>query len=276
MPPLESRDATLQISDVSRTAGVSVSTVRVWEAQGLLTPTYTASGRRAYRQADVETAISIKHMRATQGMKISEIKSVLANMTVDVGAESQSENGEPQSEFGAELRRLRLARKLTIKAVAKALDVDASLLASVERTSLGIDIPLLKRLSSFYDVTLEHLMGVDSPSPDREIVMREHGVVLPRLGLGVVIERLGSGQDMMDCQRWRVDPGIHSNGSYRHEGEEFLSVVSGAFEITIDNSRVHVLTAGDTMYFRSNMLHAWRNPSNDVAEVLWICVGNTF
>lgn len=273
---LEPRDATLQISDVSRNAGVSVSTIRVWESQGLLTPIYTSSGRRAYRQADVETAVAIKRMRTVQGMKISEIKKALETLPRDDADDQSADEPDQQSEFGAELRRLRLERKLTIKAVAEELDADPSVLASIERTSLGVDIPLLKRLSTFYGVTLERVMGVEATSPDREIVTREQGVVLPRLGLGVHIERLGSGQDGMDCQRWKVDPGVHSNGSYRHEGEEFLTVVSGAFEITIENSRVHLLTPGDTIYFRSNMLHSWRNPGKTVAEMLWICVGNTF
>ncbi|MDH2400151.1 helix-turn-helix domain-containing protein [Bradyrhizobium sp. SSUT18] len=97
------------------------------------------------------------------------------------GEESSVEESETQSEFGAELRRLRLARKLTIRAVAEALDIHASLLASVEKTSLGVDIPLLKRLASFYEVTLEQIMGIEPTAPDREIVTREQAAA-PRLG----------------------------------------------------------------------------------------------
>jgi mannose-6-phosphate isomerase-like protein (cupin superfamily) len=139
-------------------------------------------------------------------------------------------------------------------------------------------MPLLKRLANFYGVTLNNLMGVElAPErSDREIVMRDHGVLLPRLGLGVQMERLGSGRDVMNCKRWWVEPGIHSNGSYRHEGEEFLVVVAGEFEITIDNSRVHRLTKGDTIYFRSNMFHSWRNPGRETAELIWIGVGDSF
>ncbi|MET4121819.1 hypothetical protein ABIB85_008262 [Bradyrhizobium sp. JR1.5] len=86
-------------------------------------------------------------------MKIPEMKTTLASMPRDDGEDSSVEESETQSEFGAELRRLRLACKLTIRAVAEALDIHASLLASVEKTSLGVDIPLLKRLASFYEVT---------------------------------------------------------------------------------------------------------------------------
>jgi DNA-binding transcriptional MerR regulator/mannose-6-phosphate isomerase-like protein (cupin superfamily) len=277
---LDSKEAaTLQISDVARHAGVSPSTIRVWEQQNLLTPTYTQTGRRAYSHSDVETAIAIKRMRAVEGMKIAEIKQALANQepsSTDTVANEGDK--EPASVVGENLRRLRQARRLTIRSVAELVDTDPSVLASIERTSLGINMPLLKRLANFYGVTLNNLMGVElAPErSDREIVMRDHGVLLPRLGLGVQMERLGSGRDVMNCKRWWVEPGIHSNGSYRHEGEEFLVVIAGEFEITIDNSRVHRLTKGDTIYFRSNMFHSWRNPGRETAELIWIGVGDSF
>ena len=273
---VDASEAILRISDISHHAGVSVSTVRVWEAQGLLSPVYTPTGHRTYRQGDLDTAIAIKRMRTIEGMNIPKIKAALALGAQDELAAGSGKGADAPSEFGAELRRLRLERRLTIKAVAEALDIRPSLLASVERTSLSVDIPLLKRLSGFYGLALEQIMGVEPVAPDKELVMREHGVVLARLGLGVQIERLGSGRDLMDCQRWKVDPGVHSNGSYRHEGEEFLTVVSGEFEVTIENTRVHLLTKRDTIYFKSNLLHSWRNPGREVAELIWVCVGDTF
>lgn len=277
---LDTREQTnLRISDVSRHAGVSVSTIRVWEEQNLLTPSYTESGRRTYRQADVETAIAIKRMRTLRGMKIPEIKAALAAQNL-MGTETLGEEVEKEipSEVGTNLRKLRQSRRLTIRKVAEIVDVDPSLLASVERTSLGVDMPLLKRLANFYGVTLNKLMGVDlsAATSDSEILMRDHGVLLPRLGLGVQMERLCSGHGIMACKRWRVEPGIHSNGAYRHEGEEFLIVIAGEFEVTIENSRINHLTKGDSLYFRSNLFHSWRNPGQETAELIWIGVGDSF
>ncbi|HEY0219147.1 MAG TPA: MerR family transcriptional regulator [Afipia sp.] len=268
----------LRISDVSRHAGVSVSTIRVWEEQNLLAPSYTESGRRAYTQSDIETAIAIKRMRSIDGMRIPEIKAALANQQSQGVGIYEPSGRDLSSEVGSNLRQLRQARRLTIKRVAEMVDVDPSRLASIERTSLGMDMPLLKRLAGFYGVTLNNLMGVDltASTSDDEIVMRDHGVFLPRLGLGVQMERLCTGHGIMACKRWKVEPGIHSNGSYRHEGEEFLVVIEGEFEITIENSRVHHLTKGDTLYFRSHLFHSWRNPGREAAELIWIGVGNSF
>jgi DNA-binding transcriptional MerR regulator/mannose-6-phosphate isomerase-like protein (cupin superfamily) len=268
--------AFLQISDVARLAAVSISTIRVWEARGLIAPTYTSTGRRSYRQADVGIAVAIKRMRSVQGMKIPEIKAALVAQDRDPASPKDERPATTPASVGMLLQRLRQTRRLTIRRVASAIGVDPAILASIERTSLGLDIPILKRLAGFYEVTLNEVMGVAATPADREILTRERGVILPSLGIGVQIERLGSGQDIMDCQRWRVEPGIHSNGSYRHEGEEFLAVVAGEFEITIADSRVHLLTVGDTIYFRSNIPHSWRNPGREVAELIWTCVGDSF
>jgi DNA-binding transcriptional MerR regulator/mannose-6-phosphate isomerase-like protein (cupin superfamily) len=277
-PPSNKEPAPLRISDISRHAGVSISTIRVWEEQKLLSPVYTDTGRRTYRQSDLELAIAIKRMRTLDGMKISEIKAALeAQPPAPADASGEAEEAESASEVGTHLRRLRQARRMTIKAVAELVGIDPSVLASVERTSLGIDIPMLKRLAGFYGVTLNTIMGLEpAASSDRELVSRDHGIPLPRLGLGVQMERLCSGGDIMACKRWLVEPGINSNGAYRHEGEEFLVVIAGEFEITIDHSRVHLLTAGDTIYFRSNLFHSWRNPGKVTAELIWIAVGDSF
>jgi mannose-6-phosphate isomerase-like protein (cupin superfamily) len=163
-----------------------------------------------------------------------------------------------------------------LKEVAEAVDLTPTELASIERTSMGLDIPALKRLATFFGTTLNGIMGAASPSDGQEIVMRDGGVLLPRLGIGLKIERFGSGSDMMDCQRWTIDPGVGSNGSYRHEGEEFIAVLAGTFEITLAEERVYVLTSGDTIYFKSGVPHSWRNPGMIKTEMIWICAGHSF
>jgi transcriptional regulator with XRE-family HTH domain len=263
----------MKISDVSRLAQISASTLRVWEEKGFITPTYSENGTRHYSEADVEIALRIKRMRSVSRMSIPAIRDALDNgiLTVKVG-----EHNADVPQIGPSLRALRLGKRLRIKEAAAAVGIDPSTLASLERTSMGIDIPLLQKLARFYGVTLNEVMGVDEAATGEETVMRGRGVVLPRLGAGLRIERLGSGKDIMDCQRWSIEPGVHSNGSYRHEGEEFLIVVRGQFEVTIENERVHVLSGGDSMYFRSDLNHGWRNPGAETCELIWICVGNSF
>jgi len=80
----------------------------------------------------------------------------------------------------------------------------------------------------------------------------------------------------MDCQRFTLSPGAGSRGQYSHEGEEFIHVLSGRFEITLDGRQRYQLNAGDSMYFESTSLHAWVNPGSETTMLLWINTPPTF
>src|SRR5438093_10414589 len=58
--------------------------------------------------------------------------------------------------------------------------------------------------------------------------------------------------------------------------EEFIHVLSGRFEITLDGRQRYQLNAGDSMYFESTSLHAWVNPGSETTMLLWINTPPTF
>src|SRR5438034_3645212 len=66
------------------------------------------------------------------------------------------------------------------------------------------------------------------------------------LGDGVKIEQLAEGRCAMDCQRFTLSPGAGSRGQYSHEGEEFIHVLSGRFEITLDGRQRYQLDRKST------------------------------
>ncbi len=96
------------------------------------------------------------------------------------------------------------------------------------------------------------------------------------LGKGIKVEQLAEGQWTMECQRFIVRPGAGSEGPYAHAGEEFIYVLAGQFEITLDGRERHRLGAGDSAYFKSSSHHAWRNPGTKTAVLLWINTPPTF
>ena len=67
-----------------------------------------------------------------------------------------------------------------------------------------------------------------------------------------------------------------SGESYAHEGEEFLHVLRGEFEIWLGSKEHHVLKTGDSLYFDSSTPHRWRNPGRTETQLLWINTPPTF
>jgi mannose-6-phosphate isomerase-like protein (cupin superfamily) len=98
----------------------------------------------------------------------------------------------------------------------------------------------------------------------------------PTLGSGLRIEQLATGRDMMDCQRWYIEPGVGSHGAYEHDGEEFIYVLLGRFQIAIEGRDMVTLNQGESIYFRSNLRHSWQNPGQTTTVVLWVNTPPTF
>lgn len=265
----------LKISDVSRLTGVPVSTLRVWGEHGLLSPVFTPKGYRIYNEAHVKQAADIKRMRTLQGLSLTAIKAALlddsSTARTDGAGGDTAEEIRPEYSIGARLRNLRRTARLTIREVAQKTGVNPTVLASIERTSLGVHIPEVKALAEFYSVTLTSLMAERLTEHNSETVTTSAGGrILPTLGKGLRIEQLATGRDMMDCQRWFIEPGINSHGAYNHDGEEFVYVLLGEFEITIEETRVHRLRQGESVYFKSNWKHSWYNPGQTTAVLLWV------
>ena len=73
---------------------------------------------------------------------------------------------------------------------------------------------------------------------------------------------------MMDCHRFVLAPGAASEGAYRHEGEEFMHVLSGRLELVLDSDQFFDLGPGDSLYFDSRIGHAYISTSRQLAKTI--------
>jgi quercetin dioxygenase-like cupin family protein len=80
----------------------------------------------------------------------------------------------------------------------------------------------------------------------------------------------------MESHLFRIAPGAGSGEPYAHEGEEFLYILRGKLEISLDEGKPYRLRAGDSFYFESNIPHRWLNPGKREACVLWVNIPPTF
>ncbi len=261
----ESRSKVLKISDLSRLTGIPVSTLRHWCDQNLLTPHVTPKGHRYFEQRHVAEVNTIQRLRKVQGLSITAVKSAIPAPAV------MPEPNETRNTVGEHLRRLRLAAKLTLRELSSRTGIEQSVLASIERTSLGVNIPEAKELARFFGVTLTELMANDTENSQKPVFTPASGGPLqPTLGSGIRIEQMASGRGMMDCQRWFIEPGINSHGAYEHDGEEFIYVLYGQLSIQIEGEEPRLLSQGESIYFRSTLKHAWSNPGRTTTILLWV------
>lgn len=263
-----------KVAEAARLAGVSASTLRLWESQGLVVPFRSETGHRQYSAEDVARLKRISWFRAERGLNPAAIREALE--TEDAGA-SGADSGEQiaSSGLGRKLRALRHAAGKTLEQVAAEMGMTSSTLSTLERTSQGVSFKTLHDLADYYGTTVSRLSGEEREDVSALIRAREWRV-WPATTPGVTVQLLAEGKTMMDCHRFVLAPGAASEGAYRHEGEEFIHVLSGRLELVLDSDQFFDLLPGDLLYFESRRYHSWRNRYDGETILLWINTPPTF
>lgn len=271
-PPLpDDGGRELYIKQVTEMTGIPASTLRLWERQGLLAPGRTPAGYRIYSYADVERCRRIRDLTADGRTSPAMILRVLG------AAEGQPppETPPPHGGLGFRLRRLRGERGVSLRDLAAQTGLSASYISSIERGLGHPSVAALQKLTAALGTSLVALLGDEATDGDDPVVRRgrRRRVNLPTPG--VELEQLTAREDMLEPSLMRIAPGAGSSDAYAHDGEEFIYVLAGRFELTLEGA-THVLDAGDAITFRSHRPHSWRNPGQEECAVIWVNTPPTF
>jgi transcriptional regulator with XRE-family HTH domain/transposase-like protein len=257
----------LRISEVARRVGISSSALRAWEALGLVVPRRTESRYREYTESDVRMLRRAIFLRRARGLNPTAVVHVLRRQGL-VTAPPDA----PQVP-GQRFRRLRTRRGLSLAQVARATGVSVGFLSALERGQMRSSIATLRRIARFYRTNILSLFEAAEENP--RLVRPAQRKILETTP-GVRMELLAWGHTAMEPHLFRVQPGGGSGESYAHEGEEFLHVLRGDFEIWLNSGEHYHLKPGDSLYFESSTPHRWKNPGRSETWLLWINTPPTF
>ena len=257
----------LKIGDVARQVGVSPSVIRSWESLGLAHPRRTESKYRLYTTEDVQLLKRARFLRKVRGLNAVAIVELLKREgKVRPAAEGNA------GAIGAHLRQLRARRGLSLAQVAEAVSISVGFLSALERSQMSGSVGTLRKLARFYKTNILDFFDVNGTG-GRRVRPTERKVL--EAGAGVRMELLAWGNTVMEPHLFRIAPEAGSGDPYTHEGEEFIYVLSGDLEITLDGEE-HRLKPGDSFYFESATPHRWRNPGRKETLVLWVNTPPTF
>jgi DNA-binding transcriptional MerR regulator/uncharacterized cupin superfamily protein len=263
----QGRQLLLRISEVARRLAISSSALRAWEVLGLVSPQRTESRYRMYTEADVRLLQRAIFLRRARGLNPAAIVHVLKKQGV-VSAPADA----PQLP-GQRFRRLRMRRKLSLAQVARATRVSVGFLSALERGQMRCSVATLRRIARFYKT---NIISLFESNGDGQHLVRPSQRKILETSPDVRMELLAWGNTTMEPHLFRVKPGGGSGESYSHDGEEFLHVLRGEFELWLHNKGRYHLKAGDSLYFESSTPHRWKNPGRAEAWVLWINTPPTF
>jgi len=257
----------MKIGDVARQVGVSPSVIRSWESLGLTRPRRTASKYRLYSAEDVKLLKRARFLRRVRGLNAPAIVQLLKRE----GLVKPTPDGAAGA-IGVRLRKLRGKHGMSLAQVAKSVGISVGFLSALERSHMSASVGTLRKLARFYKTNiLDFFDPRESNSPLVTPKTRKVLEVTP----GVRMELLAVGNPVMEAHLFRIAPGAGSGESYTHEGEEFLYIMQGEFQIALEN-KDYRLKPGDSFYFESTTSHHWSNPGNDETWVLWVNTPPTF
>lgn len=199
-----------------------------------------------------------------------------------------------QFDVGAELRRVRESRKLSLRAVASAVGVSASLLSQVETGKTQPSVSTLYALVNYLGISLDGLMGhnrvdssplglstaTDSTAADGRrsdsVVQRREDNPVIEMENGVTWERLAVGDSAVaDPLIVTYAPAGSSSVEgkmMRHAALEYGVLLEGRLTLRIDFES-YVLTPGDSFCFDAQRPHLYVNEGDVAARGIWFVIG---
>lgn len=252
---------------MARRLGISSSALRAWETLGLVTPQRTESRYRLYKEADVRLLQRAIFLRRARGLNPAAIVHVLKKQGVVMAPADAGQSP------GQRFRRLRLRRGLSLARVARATGVSVGFLSALERGQMRSSVATLRRIARYYKTNIMSLFETNGDAP---ALVRPSERKILETSRNVRMELLAWGNTAMEPHLFRIKPGGGSGEPYAHEGEEFLHVLRGEFEIWLHERGHYILKSGDSLYFESSTPHRWKNPGRAEAWILWVNTPPTF
>jgi transcriptional regulator with XRE-family HTH domain len=178
--------------------------------------------------------------------------------------------------IGQKLRALRLRRSMGLSQLGQRTGLSPALLSKIENGKLVPTIPTLLRIATVFDVTLDHFFQNEHRRRIISVTRKSERekAAEPRLSPGedYDLERLDLGTGERKFQPYLAEFSAAAQSSSRphmHQGFEFLHILSGRLELTI-GSDVTVLEPGDSIYFDSNLRHAYHSLDDQTCTALMV------
>lgn len=184
------------------------------------------------------------------------------------------ETAEPL-DLGSRVRSLRTARNLTLEQAAQQAGLARSTLSKIENGQMSPTYDAVKKLAVGLEVSVPQLFTPPSNSTiNGRLVTTKAGHGTAHATTTYEHKLLGEGlrkKTMLPYQaRIRARNFEEFDGWVRHDGEEFLYVLTGIIMLYTEFYEPIEMRRGDSAYYDASMGHNVISVSEDDANILWV------
>lgn len=173
---------------------------------------------------------------------------------------------------GINIKRFREAKNLSLRVLAKKLDISASFISQIETGKVSPSLSTLKKIAECLGTTVGTILGEDNAQGNNLVMRADEKKKVFKLADGMTLQYLTNQEPFkqMVPLLFELEKGAFSGDqSYQHYGQEFVYVLEGKIEITV-KERKHVLAMGDSIYFDSSHPHSFKNLHTSKSRALWV------
>ena len=156
--------------------------------------------------------------------------------------------------FGANLKQHRLRKGWTLDDLAERSDLSKAFLSRLESGDRQASIAAVLTLCEVFELSMAEMFQTQVTFDSCLIVRKADAV--PREAYGLTYVPLSHAEELFNLRpiRVTVSPDRTGNEHYRHEGEEWIYVLSGQITLSLADER-YDLDTGDAVHFDSRLPH---------------------
>ena len=190
-------------------------------------------------------------------------------------AEGESTLDRIVSSIGPKLRDLRLQRGLSLQQLAERADVSAAAIHKIEKSGMVPTITTLLKLAGALNRSISYFVDEEIEQNGPAVMVgadERRTVYTSHLGIDLAGISGPYGRFFLAGAVATVDPGASSGDhAMEHPGEELVFVLEGALEFEVDG-QPYRLAEGDSVHWRTDRPHKWRNPGKRPARAVWMAL----
>ena len=194
---------------------------------------------------------------------------------IRIARESGTIEGAEPVDLARRVRDLRKARGLTLEQAARQAGLARSTLSKIENAQMSPTYDALKKLATGLDITIPQLFTqpqVAQANGRMAITRSDAGQPIPTATYehDLLGETLSQKKMLPYRARVRARSMEEFDGWVRHDGEEFLYVLTGVIRLYTEFYEPVEMRRGDSAYYDATMGHNVVSLSPEDASILWV------
>jgi transcriptional regulator with XRE-family HTH domain len=177
------------------------------------------------------------------------------------------------SKLGEKIKRIRLDKGLSLKDLSVKSGISAAAIHKIESNGIIPTITTMMKISDALGKEVSYF--IEERRGKRDVffvqVQRRESIFTFKKGLklhGISAKKYGD--FMMTAAYAVVDVGATSGRNpMKHRGEELVYCLKGKMELRIGD-QTYTLGPGDSIHFRTDINHSWKNTADTQAELIWV------